>query len=182
MNQEKLVQVDFFLPKLLLGEQKAVYSLKKSYAGNIIIERKIFGGVEMVYLAGAGAGDVGLLTLKAAQILKAADVVIYDRLADDAILNLCAQAKKIYVGKKSGEHTFKQSEINKILVAEARQNKIVVRLKGGDPFVFGRGGEEALYLRGRHQRDCRPRLCGNSCHTQRNCNEFCGYHGARRPD
>ncbi|MBR0260687.1 MAG: uroporphyrinogen-III C-methyltransferase [Selenomonadaceae bacterium] len=101
----------------------------------------------MVYLVGAGPGDAGLLTLKAREVLEAADVVIYDRLADDFILNFCAGAKKIYVGKSSGKHTLKQEEINKLLVEEARQNKIVVRLKGGDPFVFGRGGEEALYLR-----------------------------------
>ena len=101
----------------------------------------------MVYLIGAGAGDFGLLTLKAREMLEKADVVIYDRLADDEILNLCANAKKIYVGKESGNHTLKQSEINQLLVEEARKNKIVVRLKGGDPFVFGRGGEEAIYLR-----------------------------------
>ena len=101
----------------------------------------------MVYLVGAGPGDIGLLTLKACEILSAADVVIYDRLADDSILNFCAGAKKIYVGKSSGKHTLKQSEINQVLVEEARKNKIVVRLKGGDPFVFGRGGEEAIFLR-----------------------------------
>ena len=101
----------------------------------------------MVYLVGAGAGDAGLLTLKARDVLEIADVVIYDRLADDSILNFCAGAKKIYVGKEAGKHTLKQSEINQLLVDEARKNKIVVRLKGGDPFVFGRGGEEALYLR-----------------------------------
>ena len=101
----------------------------------------------MVYLVGAGPGDVGLLTLKARELLEMADVVIYDRLADDLILNFCAGAKKIYVGKSAGKHTLNQSEINQLLVEEARQNKIVVRLKGGDPFVFGRGGEEALYLR-----------------------------------
>ena len=100
----------------------------------------------MVYLVGAGAGDVGLLTLKACELLQAADVVIYDRLIDDTLLNFCAGAKKIYVGKEAGRHTLKQSEINQLLVEEARQNKIVVRLKGGDPFVFGRGGEEALTL------------------------------------
>ena len=101
----------------------------------------------MVYLTGAGAGDIGLLTLKARAVLEKADVVIYDRLADDELLNFCHGAKKIYVGKEAGRHTLKQSEINRLLVDEARQNKIVVRLKGGDPFVFGRGGEEAIYLR-----------------------------------
>lgn len=101
----------------------------------------------MVYLIGAGPGDVGLLTLRACEILQSADVVVYDRLADDAILNFCPSAKKFYVGKSAGLHTLKQSEINQLLVDSARQNKIVVRLKGGDPFVFGRGGEEALALR-----------------------------------
>ncbi len=101
----------------------------------------------MVYLAGAGAGDSGLLTLKAREVLERADVVIYDRLADDEILKFCPNAKKIYVGKEAGKHTLKQEEINRLLVDEARENKNVVRLKGGDPFVFGRGGEEAIYLR-----------------------------------
>ena len=100
----------------------------------------------MVYLVGAGPGDVGLLTLKAHELLQSADVVIYDRLADDASLNFCPRANKIFVGKEAGSHTLTQSEINQLLVEEARQNKIVVRLKGGDPFVFGRGGEEALFL------------------------------------
>ena len=101
----------------------------------------------MVYLIGAGPGDAGLLTLRARELLRAADVVIYDRLADDAILNFCAGARKIYAGKSAGNHTLKQSEINQLLVTEARRGGIVVRLKGGDPFIFGRGGEEALTLR-----------------------------------
>ena len=101
----------------------------------------------MVYLIGAGAGDVGLLTIKAREILEVADVVIYDRLADEKILNYAPNAKKIYVGKSAGQHTLTQDEINRLLVEEGHKNKIVVRLKGGDPFVFGRGGEEALYLR-----------------------------------
>ena len=101
----------------------------------------------MVYLVGAGAGDAGLLTLKAQEILKSAEVLIYDRLADEKILN-CApvDCKKIYVGKSAGNHTLAQDDINKLLVEEGA-NKIVVRLKGGDPFVFGRGGEEGIFLR-----------------------------------
>ena len=101
----------------------------------------------MVYLTGAGPGDPGLLTLKAKEILERAEVVIYDKLADERILNHAPEnAEKIYVGKSAGQHTLKQSEINKLLVEKGREKNFVVRLKGGDPFVFGRGGEEALYL------------------------------------
>lgn len=99
----------------------------------------------MVYLVGAGPGDAGLLTTKARELLEIAEVVIYDRLADEKILNYAPNAEKIYVGKTAGRHTLKQDEINKLLVENSK--KIVVRLKGGDPFVFGRGGEEALTLR-----------------------------------
>ncbi len=102
----------------------------------------------MVYLVGAGPGDYRLLTLKAADCLKKADVVVYDRLADDRILSWApAEAEYIYVGKASANHTMKQGDINQLLVDKALEGKCVVRLKGGDPFVFGRGGEEALLLR-----------------------------------
>lgn len=102
----------------------------------------------MVYLIGAGPGDAGLLTVKAREILEAADVVIYDRLADEKILDYAPEAcEKIYVGKAAGRHTLRQNEINSLLVEKGSANKIVVRLKGGDPFVFGRGGEEAIHLR-----------------------------------
>ena len=102
----------------------------------------------MVYLIGAGPGDAGLLTVKARKILEVAEVVIYDRLADEKILNYVpATAEKIYVGKSAGRHTLRQEEINRLLVEKAASKNIVVRLKGGDPFVFGRGGEEALTLR-----------------------------------
>ena len=102
----------------------------------------------MVYLIGAGPGDAGLLTVKAREILEVAEVVIYDRLADEKILNYVpATAEKIYVGKSAGRHTLRQEEINRLLVEKAASKNFVVRLKGGDPFVFGRGGEEALTLR-----------------------------------
>ena len=102
----------------------------------------------MVYLIGAGPGDAGLLTLKAAEILKSAEVLIYDKLADKKILNFAPETcEKIYVGKSAGQHTLKQEEINKLLVEKGLQKKSVVRLKGGDPFVFGRGGEEGIFLR-----------------------------------
>jgi len=102
----------------------------------------------MVYLVGAGPGDAGLLTIKAKKILEQAEVLIYDRLAEEKILNFAPTGcKKIYVGKSAGKHTLRQEEINKLLVEEGADKKVVVRLKGGDPFVFGRGGEEANFLR-----------------------------------
>ena len=100
----------------------------------------------VVYLVGAGPGDPDLITLKAVKILKNADVVIYDRLANDEILKYAENANLIYVGKKAGEHYKTQDEINQILIDEAKNYERVVRLKGGDPFVFGRGGEEILAL------------------------------------
>lgn len=101
----------------------------------------------MVYLVGAGPGDYRLVTLKAVECLKKAEVVVYDRLADDRILRWAPQdAEYIYVGKASSHHTMKQEDISRLLVDKARAGKCVVRLKGGDPFVFGRGGEEALLL------------------------------------
>lgn len=100
-----------------------------------------------VFLVGAGPGDHRLLTIKAAECLAAADTVVYDRLADSRILAHAKRAQEfIYVGKASAKHTMKQGDINQLLVDKAKEGKIVVRLKGGDPFVFGRGGEEALLL------------------------------------
>jgi uroporphyrin-III C-methyltransferase len=100
----------------------------------------------VVHLVGAGPGDPELITLKAVKALEKAEVVIYDRLANEEILKHAPQAKLIYVGKKAGEHYKTQEEINEILVTEAKAYDEVVRLKGGDPFVFGRGGEEVLAL------------------------------------
>jgi len=100
-----------------------------------------------VYLVGAGPGDPGLLTVKGLDCLKQADVVIYDRLLDDSLLGVARRnAEKIYVGKSARRHTMEQEAINQLLIKKARQGKIVVRLKGGDPFVLGRGGEEAEAL------------------------------------
>jgi uroporphyrinogen III methyltransferase/synthase len=100
-----------------------------------------------VYLVGAGPGHPELLTLKAAELLRAADVVIYDRLIQQQVLGLSKpSAERIYVGKSDGCHTSRQSEIHELLARKAREGKLVVRLKGGDPFLFGRGGEEAEYL------------------------------------
>jgi uroporphyrinogen III methyltransferase/synthase len=100
-----------------------------------------------VSLIGAGPGDPGLLTLHGAKVLGAADVVIYDYLANPALLaHARPEAERIYVGKRAGCHTLAQDEINALLVERALAGQRVARLKGGDPFVFGRGGEEALAL------------------------------------
>ncbi len=99
-----------------------------------------------VYLVGAGPGDPGLFTIKGRDLLSKAQVVIYDYLANEELLSLApAKAETIYVGKKGGDHTLSQDEINRLLVEKGRRYR-VVRLKGGDPFVFGRGGEEAEVL------------------------------------
>lgn len=105
----------------------------------------------IVYLVGAGPGDYRLITMKAVDCLKEAQVVVYDRLADPRILRWAPEdAEYIYVGKASSRHTMKQEDISRLLVDKAKEGKVVVRLKGGDPFVFGRGGEEALLLRENH--------------------------------
>ena len=97
-----------------------------------------------VYLVGAGPGEPELLTVKGQRLLESADIVVHDRLIDDRLLSMASRdAQYVDVGKVPGEVGRKQSEINSLLVSEARQGKRVVRLKGGDPFVFGRGGEEA---------------------------------------
>ncbi|NJB68275.1 uroporphyrinogen III methyltransferase/synthase [Desulfobaculum xiamenense] len=100
-----------------------------------------------VYLIGAGPGDPGLLTLRAKEILETADILVYDYLANDEFLNYAKPgAEIIYVGKKGGDHTLPQDKINDLLVERAREGKTIARLKGGDPYVFGRGGEEAEEL------------------------------------
>lgn len=100
-----------------------------------------------VFLVGAGPGDPGLVTLSAVRALAEADVVIYDHLVDEAILcHVAGAAQMIYAGKEGGSHTLSQDEINRLIVTHAKAGRRVVRLKGGDPFIFGRGGEEALAL------------------------------------
>ncbi|MHC5541150.1 uroporphyrinogen-III C-methyltransferase, partial [Singulisphaera rosea] len=104
--------------------------------------------IGIVYLVGAGPGDPGLLTRRGAEHLAQAEVVVYDHLASPRLLDLAPrQALRICAGKSIGHCTLSQSEINEVLVAHAREGRVVVRLKGGDPFVFGRGAEEAEFLR-----------------------------------
>ena len=103
-----------------------------------------------VYLTGAGPGDIDLLTLKAIKAIKKADVIIYDRLINSDILSLCKDGCEfIYVGKEDGKHILPQDEINEVIYQSALKFNNVVRLKGGDPFVFGRGGEEGAFLKKR---------------------------------
>jgi uroporphyrin-III C-methyltransferase len=98
-----------------------------------------------VYLVGAGPGDAGLLTLRGAEVLRRADVIVYDRLASPALLDLAPRtARRIYAGKEPGRAAMPQVEIDGLVVDLALAGHVVARLKGGDPFVFGRGGEEAL--------------------------------------
>ncbi len=108
-----------------------------------IVENKTSQQYGKVYLVGAGPGDPGLITLKGKGLLQCADVVVYDALVSPPILEMInPEAEHIHAGKRRGRHSKKQDEITEILIEKAKENAIVVRLKGGDPFVFGRGGEE----------------------------------------
>ena len=111
------------------------------------VTRKTSGVAGKVCLVGAGPGDPGLMTVRGLRLLRGADVVVYDRLVNPVLLEEASlTAQLIFVGKKAGRHCIAQSEINEVLINYALQGLRVVRLKGGDPFVFGRGGEEAQAL------------------------------------
>lgn len=100
-----------------------------------------------VYLVGAGPGDPDLITVKGAKVLETADIIVYDRLANPELLSITSeQSNHLYVGKRPDKPSVSQAQINRILITKARKGKVIVRLKGGDPFVFGRGGEECEAL------------------------------------
>ncbi|WP_343529581.1 siroheme synthase CysG [Yokenella regensburgei] len=134
---EKLFVNDRLAQSLANQDEKAIHETTEQ-----LLEEDLDNRGEVV-LVGAGPGDAGLLTLKGLQQIQQADIVVYDRLVSDDIMNLVRRdADRVFVGKRAGYHCVPQEEINQILLREAQKGKRVVRLKGGDPFIFGRGGEE----------------------------------------
>lgn len=148
-----------------------------------------------MYIVGAGCGDFDLITMRGAEYIRHCDVLVYDSLIDVSLLGFAPETtEKICVGKRSGRHSEKQENINEILVEKAREGKTVVRLKGGDPFVFGRGGEEIEALKsadipfdivpGISSSIAVPRTCGNPCYTQKSepkCSYNHGTYGTGHP-
>ena len=104
------------------------------------------GATGRVFLVGAGPGDPGLITVRGRELLEQADVIVHDSLSNEVLLRYAPDAERVFVGKRPDRHPLTQDDINYLLIHEAGKGRRVVRLKGGDPFVFGRGGEEAQAL------------------------------------
>jgi uroporphyrinogen III methyltransferase/synthase len=151
LGLEKKIKELFLWEGMALQGQLAVTGRAKDTA-----LRDLFKAIDVrtrygkVVLAGAGPGDPDLITVKAIKALKKADCVFYDYLADTRLLNYAPQAEHIYAGKRKGKHTFPQEELSRMLKEKAMAGKNVVRLKGGDPLIFGRGADEITYLRSYH--------------------------------
>ncbi|NND68988.1 MAG: uroporphyrinogen-III C-methyltransferase [Halioglobus sp.] len=147
---ENDTQRRLFWEQMLEGAVAEQVMAGREDAGERMLEEQLANLAENrgeVYLVGAGPGDPDLLTFKAARLLQSADVVLYDALVSDEILDMARRdAQRIYVGKRRANHTLPQAEINQLLLELARSGQRVVRLKGGDPFIFGRGGEEIELL------------------------------------